>query len=167
MPEQEGVLITKWPKAQKNALCGRNGNWLYHCTSFKNISLTFASYRFYYLLPFAVNEPQPLSPCQRTKYTSHDEASPAPAVWTSKLPAPVWLWNQEKPPKGLSSTFLYVPQACQGAWSSRAVPGLAFWPAPGSTGRTRTNELVSRLFKGSWFTIIHVLILFSHFSFFF
>lgn len=166
MPKQEGVVITKWPKAQKNALCGRNGNWLYHGTSFKNISLTFASYWFYYLLPFAVNKPQPLSPCQRTKYTSHDEASPAPAVWTSKLAAQICLWNQEKPSKRLSFTFRYAPQACQGAWSSRSVPGLTFWPALGSTGRTRTNELVSQLFKDSCFTIIHFLILFSLFFFY-
>lgn len=101
---------------------------------------------FCYSLPIAVDEPQPLSPCQRTKYTSHDEASPATAVRTSKCSTRIWLWNQEKPPKGIYSIFHHFSRACQGAWTSRSVTGLAFWPALGSAGRARTNELVSKLF---------------------
>lgn len=130
------------------------------CTSFKNhlLLLTVAYDWFLSPLPITVDKPKPFSPRQRAKYTSYDEASSAPALWTSKHSAQIWLWNQEEPPKRLYSIFHHLSQAWQGAWTSRSVTGLAFWPAFGSAGRARSNELVSKLFlKNCFVLLLHIL----------
>lgn len=101
---------------------------------------------FWFSLSVTVDKPEPFGPCQRTKYPSHDEAPPASAVWTSQRSAKVWLWSQEEPPKGLFSNFCHFAQDWKGAGTSRAVVGLTVWPAPGSAGRVRADELVSWVF---------------------
>lgn len=98
---------------------------------------------YFGFLPVTVDEPKPLSPRQCTKYPSHDEAPSASAVWANERSAQICLWSQEKPPKGLFSTFQHLLQTWRGARPSRTVTGLAVWPAVGSAGRARTDELVS------------------------
>lgn len=90
-----------------------------------------------------VNEPEPLSPCQRAKYTSYDEASPAPVVQTNRRSEQIWEWNQEKSPKSLSSVFLKSSWAWHRDRTTTSAIGFSFRPALGSAGRAGTNELVS------------------------
>lgn len=115
-----------------------------------NYPMSFCYYRAYsnfcYFVLYPVNKPKPLSPCQHAKHTSHDEASPAPAVSAGQCSAQIRTWSQEKPSKSLSCIFLVSSWAWRRDWTTTSATGLTVRPAFGSAGRAGTNELVSLFF---------------------
>lgn len=116
-----------------------------------NCPMSFCYYRpyskFCYFVLYPVNKPKPLSPCQHAKHTSHDEASPAPAVSAGQCSAQIRTWSQEEPSKSLSCIFLVSSWAWRRDWTTTSATGLTVRPAFGSAGRAGTNELVSRFFS--------------------
>lgn len=84
--------FTKWAKAQENAFCCRKGKRSFpSCLSLKPVGADWL------WLSLIVDQPQPLSSRQRSGHTSHDEASPALALWASERSAQIYRWSQEKP----------------------------------------------------------------------